>query len=266
MQIPRGLWRQPWRLVREMRRAFKKDGRNDSGGELNFWSCCSKWLWDKTAPSPPESLTAPGSSDATYSHDIFCESALLLVKCLHFITHVFHLEAQALTTEFCSVFSFCHIYGPIAVPNICLRDFLLYFHASVLFEVELPTHSLPRLHVYFPGVKRWASALLHSLWEPRSGPCPYPPSSPLLGGMFVPHCLTSLLLAFESTYRGRKKNRPGSDAASFWASFRPYTSHTTLQRYVIIWQSHILCYPLSVLRRGCWAYVLLEIKVIKNRL
>lgn len=27
--------------------------------------------------------------------------------------------------------------GPSAVPNICLRDFLLYFHASVLFQVEL---------------------------------------------------------------------------------------------------------------------------------
>lgn len=247
MQIPCGLWRQPWRLVREMRRAFKKDGRNDSGGELNFWSCCSKWLWDKTAPSPPESLTAPGSSDATYSHDIFCESALLLVKCLHFITHVFHLEAQALTTEFCSVFSFCHIYGPIAVPNICLRDFLLYFHASVLFEVELPTHSLPRLHVYFPGVKRWASALLHSLWEPRSGPCPYPPSSPLLGGMFVPHCLTSLLLAFESTYRGRKKEKK---QARLWCCFflsviqTLHISHNSSEVCNYLAEPHTLLSPL----------------------
>lgn len=51
--------------------------------------------------------------------------------------------------------------------------------------------------------------------------------------------------------RERKKTKPGSAPASFQAMFRPHASYTALQRYVIIWQSHVLYYPFSVLKDSC---------------
>ena len=95
--------------------------------DLIFSYCHSKCLQEIKLffLLPPENLAAPGNLDTSYPCGISCESMLMFMKCSYLITHVFLLQTQALTITPCSVLSFCCVYGPIIVPNICLRDYLL---------------------------------------------------------------------------------------------------------------------------------------------
>lgn len=81
---------------------------------------------DKTLFSPSESLTAQGNLDTSYSYGISRESTLMFMKRLYLITHVFLSQPQAWTVTLHSVLSFCCIYGPIVVPNICLRNYFSF--------------------------------------------------------------------------------------------------------------------------------------------
>lgn len=136
------------------------------------------------------------------------------------------------------------------------------------------------------------SVVLHIHQQPRFVPCLYiHASSSVLDRPFGLYCLVSWLLAFKSEVQNKIKfkkikknptnhnqppptppkkrariNKPGSAPVSFQALFRPHASYTSFQRNVIFWQSHVLCYPFSVLRESCWAYVLFENNSNKKRL
>lgn len=143
--------------------------------------------------------------------------------------------------------------------------------------------------VTFPAcTEACGSVVLHIHQQPIFVPCPYiPASSSVLDKPFGPYyllasfhgCWPLKAMYWTKQNKTTKKKKPPKTKpiqrtrekrsqtapVSFQALFRPHASYTTLQRYVIIWQSHVLCYPFSVLRESCWAYgFFLKIRVIKK--
>lgn len=117
-------------LVREIRCAFAKHGRNAWGSWFNFLVIVIQNVsrrFSSVFSSHTQEPAAPGVLDLAHPCSITHQSRALLTHVCHrhkpWLQHLVHCCFCEFSSEFCEFCVNCYLYNPILVPSICSRGY-----------------------------------------------------------------------------------------------------------------------------------------------